>query len=402
MTYRHILLVLLFPLLVLTGCRTTGPAPQSAPNTPTAPPQATGELKIFVPCGMIVPMRAAADAFMKTHPELKVVGVYDNAGIIVKRIAEKGEQGDLMVSPGSTEIGQLEAKGFIRPDSKQALGNFELVCIVPATSKLGISKPADLKKVKTMGAPDPEVNSVGTSGKEALTKLGLWDTLKPKMVFSEHAIEAYTLVASGKADAAICYRNCPLETNPKKLAKSKVRIAFSFPQDSYQKQQCLIGELKDARNPTAARAFVDFISSPDGLKILADNGMTGCLDLAQCPVPTAGAKADTSQAVVKVVAYYPDNEDEDHQAIKKKILGLSAQYGGKVSGQFVDFTSDEGFKKWQEAGLSCGAVLINGQETQSYEKDGKPVEVTFVRAQGGEWTFADLDAVIQKLLKEKS
>ncbi|MEI6500059.1 MAG: substrate-binding domain-containing protein, partial [Armatimonadota bacterium] len=238
MSHRTLLLVLLLPLILLAGCKQAAQtvAPPASPVPPTAQANAGAELKVFVPCGMIVPMRAIGDAFMKKNPGLKVVGIYDNAGVIVKRISQKGEKGDLMVSPGFTEIGQLEKAGFVKDGSKKAIGDFELVCIVPATSTLGISKPEDLKKAKTMGAPNPDINSVDTSGKEALTKLGLWDALKPKMVFTDHAIEAYTLVAGGKADAALCYRNCPLETNPEKLAKSKVRIAFAFPKDSYTKQ----------------------------------------------------------------------------------------------------------------------------------------------------------------------
>ena len=331
----------------------------------------------------------------RKYPEIKVAGIYDNAGVIVNRIAKKGEKADLMVSPGGTEIGKLEAGGFMMPDTKKTIGDFELVCLVPASSTLKIEKPEDLKKAKTMGSPDPDINSVGASGRQALTKLGLWDTLKPKMVFTEHAIQAYTLVASNKADAALCYRNCPLETNPDKLSKSKVRIAFSFPKDSYTKQQCLIGQLRDAKNAPAAKTYLDFITSPEGLKILADNGMTGCLDLQQCPVPAAA-----TDAAVKVVAYYPGNDD--HKKIRDLMDGISAKYGGKASGKFVDFTSDEGFKEWQAAGLSCGAILINGEQTYTYDKAGKPYEVTFKMAEGGEWTKADLDAVINKLLKSKS
>lgn len=405
--YRLAPLFLLLALLAIAGCKPSAQTPVAGAQ-PAPPAAAANEVRVFVPCGMIVPLHALGEAFEKKNPGIKVVGIFDNAGVIVKRISQKGEKGDLMVSPGRTEIGKLETGGFVTPGSTKAIGDFELVCIVPANGTLDIKKPEDLKKAKTMGSPDPEINSVGTSGKEALTKLGLWDTLKPKMVFTEHAIQAYTMVAGGKADAAICYRNCPLETNPDKLAKSKVHIAFSFPKDSYKKEECLIGILKASPNPTAAQKYMDFITSPEGLKILADHGMTGCLSLAggvkgSCPAPTAAAKpVDTSKAVVKVVAYYPDNDSEDHQAIKKMVLGLPAKYKGKVSSEFVDFTSDEGFKKWQAAGLTCGGFLINGEQTYSYEKKGKVEEITFKQAQGGEWTFADLDAVIQKLIKEKS
>jgi hypothetical protein len=118
------------------------------------------------------------------------------------------------------------------------------------------------------------------------------------------------------------------------------------------------------------------------------------------PEEGAGKAAPTSDAVgaIKVVAYYPDNEG--HAKIKAMVTSLSTKYPGKVAAEFVDFTSDEGFKRWQDDGLSCGGILINGEQTFTYEKDGKATEVTFKMAEGGEWTEADLYAVIEKLIAE--
>ncbi|MBU0607440.1 MAG: molybdate ABC transporter substrate-binding protein, partial [Armatimonadetes bacterium] len=322
--------LLLVAVALLAGC----PPRQSAQQvpTPSGPPAnepglnaggpITGEIQAYIPCGMIIPMRAAVQAFEAKHPGVKVKGIYDNAGIIVKRLTEKGEKADVVVSPGQTEMDKLEAAGLMDTSSKQILGTFELVCIMPSNSRQLLKTPADLKACKTIAMPNPDVNSTGASGREALTKLGLWDTLKPKMLLPNHAIEAHTMVAGGKADAGIAYRNCPLETNPDKLSKSKVRIAFAFPPDSYAKQPCLVEVCAKAPNKTAADALVQFLSSDEGRKILADNGMTGCLDMAACAVPTAsgqpagaGAKPD-----IAVVAYYPGNEK--HKPLRELVEGL--------------------------------------------------------------------------------
>lgn len=117
--------------------------------------------------------------------------------------------------------------------------------------------------------------------------------------------------------------------------------------------------------------------------------------------PAAGEADATTKDddTIKVVAYYPDNEG--HAKIKAIITGLNTKYAGKVTAEFVDFTSDEGFKRWQDDGLSCGGILINGEQTFSYEKEGKTTEVTFKMAEGGEWTEADLYAVIEKLIAER-
>lgn len=408
-------LLLLLPVFsLLTGC----PPPATPDTAPILPNKTTpastapsGEVRVFIPCGMIVPMNAVATAFMKLHPDIKIQGIYDNAGIIVKRILEKGEKADLVVSPGSTEMNALQAAKAINPAEQKAIGDFDLVVIVPTANKLGIKTPADLKRAKTIAMPDPDVNSVGTSGREALTKLGLYDTLKSRMFLPKHAIEAHTMVAAGKADAGISYKNCPLDTNPAKLSKSKVAVAFAFPKDSYVKQQCLVAPLTAATNTAAAKLYLDYLTSTDGLKLLAANGMTGCLSLA-CPAPTKtsettkgkpeapAAKVDTSKALVKVIAFYPDTEG--HAKIKQLVNGLNQKYGGKVAAEFVNIGSDEGFKRWHDdAGMSCGGILIDDQQTWTYEKSGKPVEVTFKQQVGGEWTADDLYAVISKALKAK-
>lgn len=410
---RKLVLVALAGLVLvalMAGCRPAAQPGATAPATSPVGSAVPTELKVYVPCGMIIPMRAAMDAFHAKHPDIKVTGVFDNAGIIVERLTKKGEQGDLVVTPGQVEMGLLKAANMLAPGAPVALGDFELVVIVPVASTLNIKTPADLKRCKTIASASAETNSTGVSGKEALTKLGLWSDLQSKFIYTKHAIDAYTMVASGKADAAVAYRNCPLETNPEKLSKSKVRIAFSFPPSTYQKQPCLIGLLKDAKQQPA-QAFIDFVGSEEGRKLLESKGMTGCLRMGQagasCPATTdaktsatgaAPAAGEATKPLVTVVAFYPDNER--HTAIKNLVLGLPKQFGNKVKGEFVDFTTDEGFKTWQAAGMTCGGIQINKEQTWTYVKDGKPTEVTFKMAMDGEWTKADLEAVVKKALAE--
>lgn len=387
--------VLLAALLITVGCsrlsQQAGPPAAIPADAMVAEAGLTGEATLFVPCGMIIPLRAVMDKFEADHPGVKLNGVFDNAVVLGDRIMKKGEKADVFVSPGSTEIGRLEEAGLIDPSSKTAIADFELVVITQREWGAGLAKPEDLMACDTLSMPDPAINSTGASGREALMNLGLWERLKPKMVFTRHAIESHTLVASGKSDAGIAYRNCPLETNPEKLSKTKVKVAFSFPEDSYEKQQCLVAVLKDSRSPAAAKAFVEAIASPEDRQILADNGMTGCLD-------TQGSGVASADGAVNVRAFYPGNPGHAH--LRELIEGLPGKYDGRVTSEFVDFTSDEGFDKWQAAGLSCGAVLINDQQTWTYDQDGELIEVTFKMGIGGEWTEDDLYAVIEKLLQE--
>lgn len=379
-----------------------GPIAAPAGTGPAATEELTGELSLFIPCGMLIPMKAALDEFAAAHPNLKLKPEYDNAMVLVKRVLERNEKTDVFVSPGSTEVEKLEARGITDPAAKKPVGSFDLVAVARHDYSVDIEAPEDLLKCKTISIPDPRDNSVGACAKEALTNLGLWESLEPKLFLTEQPIDSHHAVTGGKADVGIAYNACPLETNPEKMSESDVRICFAFPPDSYKRQHVWVVPTVEARNRAAAEAVVAFLASPEGLKILEDNHLTG----ASTPAAGAAESAESEVAVsgqdaaVTVVAFYPDNES--HQEVKQVVLGLADRYKGKVKVEFVDFSKDPGFTRWQDAGLSCGAILINDRATWSYEAGGTAKQVTFKRHMGGEWSEEDLYAVIEKILQDES
>jgi molybdate transport system substrate-binding protein len=346
---------------------------------------------------MILPLREAAVAFKKAHPEIVLDQTFDNAITLARRIRDKGEQCDLFVSPGASEIGLLEAKGLVDATTKKLIGKFELVVYAPKASTLKLEKPDDLLELDTISCPNPEWNSVGTYAKQSLTKLGLWDRLEKRTTTTEFAIDSHKFVAAGKTQAGFGYRSCPLDSAPEKLSKSKVKIAFAFPPDSYAEAGCYIALLNGAAHREQALAYVSFLTSPEGQKVLQAQGLpgagavSGTAASASGTTPTAAAPT-AAAAKVKVEAYYPDNEG--HAAIKKLVLGLAEKYPGKVSAEFTDFTSDQGYEKWHAAGLTCGGILINKQQTFKVKHGAKTEDVTFMMGMGGEWQQADLEQVV--------
>jgi molybdate transport system substrate-binding protein len=339
-------------------------------------------VKLYAPCGLIVPLRETTAVYKKLRPEVEIEQEYDNAITMARRIMDKGERPDLFISPGATEMDILEEQGLIDTANKRVIGKFQLVVYAPKASTVALEKPEDLLQVDTISCPDPEVNSVGAVAKEALTTLGLWDKVEPKVQQTEFPIESHKWVASGKTEAGLGYKHCPLDTAPEKLSKSKVRVALEFPADSYSGAECYIAPLVEAPHPEAAVAFIDYLTSADGQKTLADNQMPGAGTL----VAAAG------EAKVQIQAYYPDNEG--HAAIKAAVLGLEKQYPGKVAVEFIDFTTEEGYERRKAAGLTCGGVVINGKQTWMIERDGREEPVTFMMGMGGEWQKEDLDQAV--------
>ena len=276
-----LILVLSVISALIAGCpkpEAKGPgvaAPVAPAGAAKAAPGGQTQITVFVPCGMIIPFKTVMSAYEQAHPDVKFNQRFDNGGILVKQMIEKGDKCDIFVSPGTTELAALAAKGIADDTTKKPVGKYELVIITPAGNPEGITKPEDLLKLKTITCPDPNVNSVGAFGKQALMKLGLWEKLKDKFIFKEHAIDSHQLVASGKSQAGISYKNCPLETNPEKLAKSKVAIAFTFDPKDYDPAQCLVAVMKDSQVRTQSLAFIDWMLTPEAQKMLADKGLPG-------------------------------------------------------------------------------------------------------------------------------
>lgn len=375
----------------------------------TAATNLSGELLVHVPCGMIIPVKKAITVFKQANPGIQVTEDYDNASVLVSKIVDRGVRPDVFISPGSSEVGRLEEEGLVDPDAKVCLGSFELVIITNRDSDLEISSPADLRLCRTISIPEPGVNSVGTSGQEALTNLGLWDELEPKMVMTDQAIKSHNYVVQGKADAGISYLACPLETNPDKMDKSQVRVACEFPPDSYERQKVWAAPLKTSRNPEAAQALIRFLASPQGLKILADNGLPGTEELVDGSSQEISTASSASaimgetgigsvgppDAPIQIVAYFPNNDT--HAETWNFIYSLSERYGDKVHLEMVDFESDAGFDRWLADGFDCGAIAINGKTHWVFERDGKPAEATFRKKMGQDWFQEDLIAVLDEL-----
>jgi molybdate transport system substrate-binding protein len=265
---KIIALVLVLLLAGATGCRV-----RRVSTSPSTTPKRT--LSVYVPCGMVLPFNHAIKQFEKEQPGLKVKAEYDNAGILVSRIVERGERPDLFVSPGDREVGVLQEAGLIEEGTMRALGSFQVVLIVPRDNPAGVHSWQDLRKptVKNIGVANPDSNSIGHYVRQGLRKMALWDAIRPKMILTDDAVDAYAMVSQSKVQAAFSYLTCPLQSNPEKLSKEKVRIADTLPEHLYDEARVIIAVLKTSQNKQLADQFTDYLLRPDVQNLLAEHGL---------------------------------------------------------------------------------------------------------------------------------
>jgi len=79
--------------------------------------------------------------------------------------------------------------------------------------------------------------------------------------------------------------------------------------------------------------------------------------------------------------------------------GLVKEYQGRVSLEYIDFSTREGYNRMIEDGLNCQGLIINGKQTYTIiDKNGKQKEVTFSHPLNSQYTADDLKTVIKLLL----
>jgi molybdate transport system substrate-binding protein len=229
---------------------------------------------------MTRPFYAAQEAFAKAEPQLPLKLHFDNAVILARHI-KKGDEPDIFVSPGETEIGNLVKQGLIDPDSVTTIGTFSIALIAPAANPAKIRSLEDLTRpeVKRIALAAPEENSIGEYARQSLRKLGLWDKIQGKLTLREHALDSVQLVAGNRVEAAIVYETCPLESAPEKAPESKVKIIAQLPPDSHPPVRVQAGIHVRSPNPKAARKFLDFLLTPEVQKRFEETGLPGVANL---------------------------------------------------------------------------------------------------------------------------
>jgi molybdate transport system substrate-binding protein len=143
-----------------------------------------------------------------------------------------------------------------------------LVAVKPLDSPLDLARPRDLldPRVKRIVVGNPKTVPVGQYSEEALRALGLWDRLKPRLVFAENVRQALEYVARGEVDAGFVYAS-DLAARP-----GRVKEAFRPGEDTYQAITYPVAVVKDARQPALAEAFIKLLLSAEGQAVLARLG----------------------------------------------------------------------------------------------------------------------------------
>lgn len=185
------------------------------------------------------------------------------------RQIESGAPADLFISADEKWMDEVATKGLIEPESRTDLLANRIVLIAPAGSNASIRIAPGFPLARLLGngrlaMADPDGVPAGRYGKEALTRLEVWDSVADRVVPAENVRAALALVARGEAALGIVYTTDA-------MAEPGVRVVDTFPADSHVPIVYPIALLKTARSGEA-EAFRTFLLSDEATAIFRKAG----------------------------------------------------------------------------------------------------------------------------------
>lgn len=148
-----------------------------------------------------------AQAFKKDSGQ-SVTLIYGSSGILATQI-RNGAPFHLYLSADEDYVSALSADGFTRDAGMlYAIGRIALMVPpgsdIPVDSELkGLATRLKAGKIKRFAIANPQHAPYGRRAEEALRQAGLWDAIKPRLVFGENVSQAAQFATSGSADGGI-------------------------------------------------------------------------------------------------------------------------------------------------------------------------------------------------------
>lgn len=190
------------------------------------------------------------------------------SGVLTRQI-EQGARIDIFISASSENMNQLQRQGLLLEGTRQNLIKSR-VALIASTSTNGISSFQDLTKpiVKKITIGEPRSVPLGMYAQEVFKYLGIFEQVKPKLVYTRSALEILNFVAIANVDVGIVH-----DTNVK--ASSQVKIVEIAPEASHSPVIYPVAILlKNYKNLMAAKSFVLFLFSKQAKVLYGKYGYT--------------------------------------------------------------------------------------------------------------------------------
>lgn len=234
-----------------------------------ASPVRAADLTVFAAASLKTALDEVAAAYTVLGGSKPVLS-YAASSALAKQI-EHAAPADLFLSADLAWMDYVAERGMIRPETRVNLLSNTLVLIAPAASQARVALTPGVDLAGMLGSDrlalaDPDTVPAGRYAKAALTSLGIWQQIEPKITRSENVRVALLLVARGETPFGIVYGSDA-------MAEPGVRAIATFPAESHPPIVYPAAITAQSTHPEAA-AFLAFLRAPSATAIFVRSGFT--------------------------------------------------------------------------------------------------------------------------------
>jgi molybdate transport system substrate-binding protein len=248
------LAALVLALACVTACK------DKSTNTP-----AHEELTVAAASDLTPAFEEIGRAFEAAN-KTKVVFIFGSTGMLTKQI-ENGAPVDVFAAANVSYVDELDKNGLILSDSRAIYARGRITLWTREDSPIRLQGIADLARPEVMriAIANPDHAPYGLAAKQALESVGIWDRVRPKLVYGDNIRQTLQYAETGNVDVSIVALSLSVQGHGRWTL---------IPEELHQPIDQGLGIIKTTKNEKAARAFIAFIEGPQGQEIMKKYGFS--------------------------------------------------------------------------------------------------------------------------------
>jgi molybdate transport system substrate-binding protein len=239
--------------------------------------QTVAEVTVFAATSLTKALQEVADNYTR-QGGTNVRFSFAASSALAKQI-EAGAGAQIFISADDEWMRYLGRGNFLARGTRRSLLGDRLVLVVPPGRPRNLDLSSGRAWLDQLPAGrivtgDPADVPVDRYIQQALTRLGAWADVEPRLARAGNAGNALGLVERGEAAAGIVY-------GTDAVISKQVAIAGTFPETSHDPVIYWVVLLRGGLDQREARKFYDYLATPEVLATFAKHGFTVDHGLAQ-------------------------------------------------------------------------------------------------------------------------
>ena len=228
-----------------------------------AQPAAVPALVVYAAADLDMAFREIKPLFEKATGA-RVTLVIGSTGNLAKQI-EHGAPADVFFAANESFVDDLRAAGVVIPQTRALYAQGRIVLAVRTKSLIAVRELGELVKreVRRVAIANPAHAPYGSAAREALERAGVWEKVKPKLVYGENVRHALQFVETGAVEAGIVALS---------IAEAPGITYAAIDPGLYAPLNQVAAVVKRSPHPDLGAAFIQFVNGAEGRPIMKRYG----------------------------------------------------------------------------------------------------------------------------------